>query len=46
MKEEKQLQEADKAKNAMLAAEKALKDANELQRLQAKLRYDKEVEAY
>jgi hypothetical protein len=30
MREQTQLQEAEKSKNAMIAAEKALKDANEL----------------
>ena len=46
LKEQIQLQEAEKARNAMEAARKALEDANELQRLQAKLKYDQEVERY
>jgi hypothetical protein len=46
IKEIAQRDQAEKAKNDMKAAEKAYKDSNELQKLQARLVYERSREQY
>lgn len=46
LREMKQKEQAEKARNDMIAAKKAYDDANELQKLQMKLAYEKRREEY